>query len=366
MIFLLILITESCNQPKQEEQISKHTSTDSLKESTSNYSHQDTSVAEVLSKDSLSGETTLNDFYKKMLDSLGFINLHTIDPTIKIDLKYAKEDNFLNKNLYNSFKFCYLEKETAKKLSEAQKLLKAIDNGLSIVIFDGIRPRAVQSEMWKNVDLSSIDKQKFLAKPEAISMHNYGLAVDVSIVLADNTLLDMGTEFDFPGELAYPIMEDYFLDKGILGDNQIENRKLLRQIMNKAGFIANDYEWWHFSSLTKKEALGKYVIIESFQTFSSPKQEIYVQTTDKPIFKIQIAASKKKINSFSSIKDRTSISYYEHENLYKYTFGNYNDPKNAFRIRDSLRKCCINQAFIVCFYNSERIPINKALRLLEK
>ena len=47
-----------------------------------------------------------------------------------------------------------------------------------------------------------------------------------------------------------------------LSESQKQNRKLLSNIMKKAGFIPLSYEWWHFNGMPKDEARKKYKIIE--------------------------------------------------------------------------------------------------------
>jgi D-alanyl-D-alanine dipeptidase len=47
-----------------------------------------------------------------------------------------------------------------------------------------------------------------------------------------------------------------------LSETQKDNRKLLSNIMKKAGFIPLSYEWWHFDGMPKDDARKKYIIIE--------------------------------------------------------------------------------------------------------
>ena len=47
-----------------------------------------------------------------------------------------------------------------------------------------------------------------------------------------------------------------------LSEAQKQNRKLLSNVMKKAGFIPLSYEWWHFNGMTKDDARKKYLIIE--------------------------------------------------------------------------------------------------------
>ena len=72
----------------------------------------------------------------------------------------------------------------------------------------------------------------------------------------------MGTRYDHFGELAFPVLEDSLLALGKLTDKQIENRRILRRVMTKAGFYTIDSEWWHFDAFSYNETKNKYKIVE--------------------------------------------------------------------------------------------------------
>jgi zinc D-Ala-D-Ala dipeptidase len=74
--------------------------------------------------------------------------------------------------------------------------------------------------------------------------------------------LDMGTDFDYFGELGHPSAEGRMVNEGKLTHRQLENRKLLREVMYKAGFTGLGTEWWHFNACGLDEARKKYRIIE--------------------------------------------------------------------------------------------------------
>ncbi|MBL7934448.1 MAG: hypothetical protein JNM51_01415 [Bacteroidia bacterium] len=93
-------------------------------------------------------------------------------------------------------------------------------------------------------------------------MHNYGAAVDVGIIGNNDVLLDMGTPFDFFGELSKPKREKEFLENGQLSKEALTNRLLLRHVMIKAGFTTITSEWWHFNATNKVSAAARYELIE--------------------------------------------------------------------------------------------------------
>lgn len=198
---------------------------------------------------------------QKMIEA-GLIDIATLDTSIAINLKYTTTDNFVGVDLYGDFNKCYLQPEAAEKLINAQKYLKEINKEYSLMVYDGARPKSVQQKMWDHVELPFSEKIKFLSNPKNASIHNYGSAVDVTIINKNGEELDMGAPFDYIGELAYPVAEQKLLEQGRLSQKAIDNRKLLRHVMYKAGFFNIQTEWWHFNSCTRKEAKAKYKIIE--------------------------------------------------------------------------------------------------------
>ncbi len=192
----------------------------------------------------------------------GLIDIQKMDSTIDVDLKYAGTDNFLKTNMYGNFQKCYLQKDVADKIVFAQTLLKTKFPYYSLIIFDGVRPRSVQYKMWGAIDVPYYDRSKYVSNPENASLHNFGAAVDLSIRDENGIELDMGTPYDYFGELAYPREEDRLFNEGKLTMKQLLNRRILRDIMIEAGFMPITTEWWHFNSCTRMEAYEMYKIIE--------------------------------------------------------------------------------------------------------
>jgi zinc D-Ala-D-Ala dipeptidase len=88
------------------------------------------------------------------------------------------------------------------------------------------------------------------------------LLLDVSILDENGKELDMGTAYDDFSALAEPRLEQKFLKEGSLTAVQIRQRKLLREVMERAGFIALPVEWWHFDALPAAEVRTKFRIVE--------------------------------------------------------------------------------------------------------
>lgn len=207
-----------------------------------------------ITKDGINREQQLKD--------AGLVNIKEVDHSIVVDLKYSTTDNFLMADVYGDLNECYLRKEAAEKLSQAQEILHKKYPFYNLVVFDGVRPLSIQKIMWDSLKIPTEEKSKFLASPWTKSLHNFGAAVDVSIVNSNGWEMDMGTPYDYFGELSYPISENKMLQEGKLSHRQLENRKLLRDVMTRAGFTPIATEWWHFNFCNLDEATQKYKLVE--------------------------------------------------------------------------------------------------------
>lgn len=192
----------------------------------------------------------------------GLMNLRDLSCGILVDLKYSSTDNFMQRNMYGHLQSAYLQPDVARKLQYAQSLLKEIDSTLTLLVYDAARPLHIQQFMWDSLDVPMDEKRNFLSDPAKGSLHNYGAAVDVTIADLLGNTLDMGTPYDFIGELAYPILEEELLQQGDITVQQVENRKILRTVMFGAGFTGIESEWWHFNACTREQAKDWYKIIE--------------------------------------------------------------------------------------------------------
>ena len=189
-------------------------------------------------------------------------NINSLDSNIRVVLHYSTSHNFLNKDLYHGLQNCYLPCEVAIKLSNAQHFLNTQFPNYHLIVFDAVRPLHIQKQMWDELDMPAKDKINYLAHPSDISLHNYGAAVDVGIIGDNDVLLNMGTPFDFFGELSEPKREKEFVENGKLSQEALTNRLLLRNVMIKAGFTIITSEWWHFNATNKITAAAKYELIE--------------------------------------------------------------------------------------------------------
>lgn len=193
----------------------------------------------------------------------GLVNMDHIDSSILLDLKYSSTDNFLKQDVYGSFNKAYLLPFVAQKLKKAQQNLKQQFPNYSIIIFDAARPLSVQQKMWDILDMPDAQKKKYVSPPSKASLHNFGAAVDISIYdLSKDTLLDMGTNYDHFGKLAYPKYENTLRKEGKLTAQQLFNRLLLRSLMEEVGLNPITTEWWHFNACTRKQAWDNYTLLK--------------------------------------------------------------------------------------------------------
>ena len=200
-----------------------------------------------------------NEIEEKFINA-ELIDIHTIDESIKIDLVNSDPDkNFFRENFYDGLNKAYLRKEVAQKLSSAQKILKSNFPEYSLLIMDAVRPRSVSQLMYEKMKGTKFEK--FVANPQKGSMHNYGIAVDVSIVDKNRKEIDMGFTPFYKNNLSIYLNYARFKMFG-LSKAQKQNRKLLSDIMQKAGFMPLSYEWWHFDGIPKNDARKKFQIID--------------------------------------------------------------------------------------------------------
>jgi D-alanyl-D-alanine dipeptidase len=191
----------------------------------------------------------------------GLVNIAAIDSTIKVTIFNASTQNMLGENTYGCLTKCYLRPEAAEKLKRAQKILKDKMPGHSLKILEGARPRRVQRRMYDAVKNMSI--KAFVADPQKGSMHNFGTAVDITIVNEKGIELDMGKpdpRIKILGKSDLELRISFFVNSP--NNKQKKNRELLRSVMMQVGFIPLDHEWWHFEAFEKEYVRKNFKIIE--------------------------------------------------------------------------------------------------------
>lgn len=148
------------------------------------------------------------------------------------DIRYATTNNFVGEQMYECGK-CFLTKNAYTQLMKVHKELQL--KGLGIKLYDCYRPKPVQQKLWDKTPNAS-----YVTPPWKGSMHNRGLAIDLTIIDSRGKELAMGTEYDYFGKEAHYDHMDH--PKEVL-----DNRKMMRTIMEHYGFAGIRTEWWHFS-----------------------------------------------------------------------------------------------------------------------
>lgn len=200
--------------------------------------------------------------WDSLFTTQGLLNVRDADSTILVDLRYSSENNFIGKDLYGSLEEAYLQPETLEKLLQASALLKQRHPDLRLLIYDTTRPRRVQQILWDEVDIPLEERSKYVANPQSGSIHNYGGAVDLTLIEKDGRELDMGTDFDDFSPKAHIDREQELIERDTLTKKQVMNRKILRDVMTDAGFIPLRTEWWHFDAYPRDETTEKFEIVE--------------------------------------------------------------------------------------------------------
>jgi len=148
----------------------------------------------------------------------------------------------------HSMKQTFLRSGVAQRLHHVNS---SLPEGLSIFIFDGWRPLALQSELFEAAYDAANLPPGFLAEPsKEISLpspHVSGGSVDLTLSYRD-TPLALGTSFDnFDEDAAIMAFEET--------DSIVRRlRRLLYSSMRRQEFIVYSGEWWHFEYGTPRWA----------------------------------------------------------------------------------------------------------------
>ncbi len=202
-----------------------------------------------------------SDNFEKGFVRYGLVNIADVDNTICVELKYSTTDNFMKTDMYGSLEKAYFIPEIAQMLGRAQQKLKAIHPDYSLVIYDAARPLSIQEFMYNSV--AGTPNAKYVANPKSrAGYHNYGIAVDLSIVDGQGKALDMGSPFDGFDSRSHIGHEAELVAEGRITKEAMQNRALLVDIMRSVGFKQISTEWWHFQKYTKEELIANFKILD--------------------------------------------------------------------------------------------------------
>lgn len=162
------------------------------------------------------------------------VDLTTIDPRIKLDIRYAGSNNFMGIPLYERAA-AYLQRPAAQAVGRAQKALA--EKGYGLLIHDAYRPWFVTWMFW---EATPPESHAFVADPAKGSRHNRGCAVDLTLYdLKTGKPVEMPSRYDEFSGRAYADFVGGTTKQRAL-------RAILRQAMEAEGFAVYTEEWWHF------------------------------------------------------------------------------------------------------------------------
>lgn len=198
--------------------------------------------------------------FDSLMRANGMVDIQQVAPDIRVDLKYATKDNFIGANMYGQLRRAYLHPNLAKALARAQQALTKERPGYCFLIYDAARPQSVQRRMYQAV--AGTPKKIYVAAPERGGRHNYGVAVDLTIVDASGKPLDMGSPFDHFGEEAHLGNEEALVRAGIFNKEVPANRSLMRRLLGAEGLRPYDKEWWHYQEqMPMSEVRKRYQLL---------------------------------------------------------------------------------------------------------
>lgn len=166
------------------------------------------------------------------------------DHGVVIDLVYATKNNLAGKIVYQQA-VCALHPDAEACLNKA--VIYARQAGFTLKIFDAYRPNKAQEIFW-----AVLADPQYVSDPSQGSNHSRGVAVDVTLLDANNKELDMGTGFDAMEDASHHTYTS-------LPEAVQKNRLLLLGVMLHAGFKPIASEWWHYELPNSHE----YPMIES-------------------------------------------------------------------------------------------------------
>ena len=162
-----------------------------------------------------------------------FVRVTDYIPDMVTELRYATSNNFTGQVIYE-FQEPWLRYGTVKKLMGVQAEL--VQAGYKLKIWDAFRPAAAQFKLWEVCPDST-----YVANPyNGFSSHSRGNTLDITMVYADGTEVEMPTGFDDFSTLADRNFSDCTPEVA-------KNAAYLEEIMEQNGFSGYYGEWWHYT-----------------------------------------------------------------------------------------------------------------------
>jgi CubicO group peptidase (beta-lactamase class C family)/D-alanyl-D-alanine dipeptidase len=184
-----------------------------------------------LEREALLAEPPMEDGEFRNAD---LVDVTDYSETIKLDIRYASNDNFLGIPVYSSAR-AFLQRPAAEALQRIGENLEK--KGYGLLVHDAYRPWYVTKIFW---DATPEESKRFVADPSQGSRHNRGCAIDLTLYdLKTGMPIEMVGVYDEMSPRSYPHYP---------GGSSLQrwHRELLRDAMEAEGFNVYEYEWWHF------------------------------------------------------------------------------------------------------------------------
>jgi D-alanyl-D-alanine dipeptidase/CubicO group peptidase (beta-lactamase class C family) len=162
------------------------------------------------------------------------VDVTTIVPSIRLDLRYATSNNFMSTVFYREA-HALMQRPAAEALGRAAENFAAL--GYGILIHDAYRPWSVTKMFW---DATPLEHKQYVADPSKGSRHNRGCAVDITLYdLETGRPIRTTSGYDEFSPRAHPLYP---------GGTSLKRwyRDTIRSVMERAGFRTYIWEWWHF------------------------------------------------------------------------------------------------------------------------
>lgn len=197
----------------------------------------------------------------EMMEQAGMVDVKSVIPNIRVELLYATTGNFVGEVMYGDLTKAYLHPQAVEALAAAAAQLSILRPGYRLKITDAARPMSVQRRMY--VKVRGTSKARYVSNPaNGGGLHNFGLAVDITIENPDGNEIDMGTPVDHLGPEANINREAFLVKTGKISAAAAKNRVLLRRVMKAGGFMPLKSEWWHFNLKSRAEAKRRYKLLD--------------------------------------------------------------------------------------------------------
>lgn len=249
------------------------------------------------------------------LDSSDFVVLSDVVPDIIQEIRYFSTYNFVGERITGYHEPCALmTKEAALALKAVSDEVKA--KGYRLKVYDAYRPQMAVDHFvrWaenlgdkrmKDYFYSQVEKNRLFADGyiDAKSGHSRGSTIDLTLFdMSTGKEVDMGGTFDYFGGLSHP---DY---KGNLTEQQLKNRRILREAMLRHGFKPLDTEWWHFT-LRNEPFANTYF---NFPVEKLPQSNLTVQASPQWVKNLPAAKNAQQMVVIGAVGETTAwVSLHE-------------------------------------------------------